>query len=82
MSEQDAPSSGNDSRTSGDDAPATADDAPQDRVQDGGVTTCAECGTPVDEFEWYPIRGERDEDGEFLLHSFCSQECVESWELP
>lgn len=41
---------------------------------------CAECGSPVPTDEWYPVATERDDDGEVLIHSFCSEECRSAWE--
>lgn len=41
---------------------------------------CANCDTPVDEYEWHPIRGREADDGEFRLYSFCSEECAGAWE--
>lgn len=45
-----------------------------------GSKTCANCGDSIDEHEWFPIRGREDDDGEFRLYSFCSEECAEAWE--
>lgn len=44
--------------------------------------TCTNCGFAIDEYEWFPIRGRTDGDGEFRIYSFCSEECVESWQGP
>lgn len=44
--------------------------------------TCANCGASIDEYDWHPIRGREDDDGEFDLFSFCSEECVAAWEQP
>lgn len=51
-----------------------------ERTPETGTKTCANCGITVNEYEWFPIRGRTDEDGDFRIYSFCSEECVESWE--
>lgn len=53
---------------------------PADGQDDAETETCATCGAPIDEYEWHPIRGRRDDDGEFALYPFCSDGCVESWD--
>lgn len=45
-----------------------------------GEKTCTICGEPIDEEEWYPIRAGEDDEGEFQLYSFCSEECADIWE--
>lgn len=50
------------------------------QIPETGTKTCANCGITVNEYEWFPIRGRTDEDDEFRIYSFCSEECVESWE--
>lgn len=78
MSEQEA--------TMGSAREAAAEDEPDATVggdarpREAVTKTCATCGAVIDEYEWFPIRGHEDEDGEFRLFSFCSEECVESWE--
>lgn len=57
------------------DATVGGDTRPREAV----TKTCVTCGAVIDEYEWFPIRGREDEDGEFRLYSFCSEECVESW---
>lgn len=50
------------------------------RTRAVGTKTCVTCGAVIDEKEWFPVRGREDEDGEFRIYSFCSEECVGSWE--
>lgn len=47
-----------------------------------GPKTCANCGAVIDEYEWFPIRGREDADGEFQVYPFCGEGCVESWDGP
>ena len=40
---------------------------------------CATCGDEIDGSEWHPVRATRDENGEFRIYAFCSEECLEKW---
>lgn len=42
-------------------------------------TTCTECGAPIETGDWYPIRTDRDEDGDLQLYPFCSEDCQAAW---
>ncbi|WP_123537250.1 DUF7576 family protein [Halosimplex salinum] len=40
---------------------------------------CSVCEHAIETTEWYPIRGQV-EDVNFSLYTFCSEECLETWE--
>lgn len=42
-------------------------------------TTCTECGAAIETSDWYPIRTDRDEDGDLRLYPFCSEDCQACW---
>ena len=47
-------------------------------VETGNVDTpltCATCGSAIDPSAWHPVRTWTDDDGEFHLADFCSEEC-------
>lgn len=47
-----------------------------------GTETCATCDAPIDEYEWFPIRGRAAGDGKFHVYSFCDEGCLEAWDGP
>lgn len=42
-------------------------------------TTCTECGSAIETSDWYPIRTDRDDDGDLRLYPFCSEDCQTAW---
>ena len=42
-------------------------------------TTCTECGTSIETSDWYPIRTDRDDEGDLRLYPFCSEDCQAAW---
>lgn len=52
--------------------------SPEEPTADTG-TTCTECGTPIETSDWYPIRTDRDDDGDLRLYPFCSEDCQAAW---
>lgn len=51
----------------------------RDVIHDGEDETCANCGDAINCSEWHPVRASND-DGEFRIYAFCSEECLEKWE--
>lgn len=49
-------------------------------IPDSAADACANCGAEIDGSEWHPVRATHDEDGEFRIYAFCSEECLEEWE--
>lgn len=45
----------------------------------GPETACVECGSAIETSDWYPIRTDRDEDGDLRLYPFCSEACQAAW---
>lgn len=42
-------------------------------------TTCTACGSTIETSDWYPIRTDRDDDGDLRLYPFCSEACQDAW---
>lgn len=41
---------------------------------------CAACGQTLLDGEWHPVSTEKNEDGDFVLYSFCDEDCHSAWE--
>lgn len=51
-----------------------------DVTREDAAEVCTNCGDEIDSTEWHPVRATHDEDGEFRIYAFCSEECLEEWE--
>lgn len=59
-----------------DDADAAADES---SARADEPKTCANCGTEIDTREWHPLTTRTDDDGDFQVYAFCSDECRDEW---
>jgi hypothetical protein len=41
---------------------------------------CANCGDRIPFKEWHPVVAKTDDDGEFTLFAFCTEDCRKSWQ--
>jgi hypothetical protein len=59
-------------------------DTPSDKSAEGTeggsrVARCQTCGSRINQAESHPVTTATDDDGEFHLYSFCSNDCWNEW---
>ncbi|WP_432419600.1 DUF7576 family protein [Halobacterium zhouii] len=68
---------------SSDDHSTLSDDGEHSRSPETGSASsmrCEVCGTEVDPTGWHPVATRVDDNDEFHLYTFCSDECRRKWQ--